>query len=117
MFESYQSPRAIYYVIEEQNEVLGGAGIKQLSGCGEDICELQKMYFDPQIRGKGFGKILFDKCIEAARNLGYDTCYLESASQLKSAIKLYEMNGFEHLEGPMGNTGHVVCGVWMAKTL
>ena len=117
MYEAYQPETAVYYVIEEDGEVLGGAGIKQLKGTEEKICELQKMYFLPKIRGKGYGQIMFDTCIKAAKNLGYEQCYLESASQLKAAIHIYESFDFEHLKGPLGNTGHYSCGVWMIKKL
>lgn len=117
MYEGFQLDNAVYYVLEDQGEVVGGGGVKQLKGAEKDTCELQKMYFHPKARGKGFGKILFDKCMAAAVELGYKFCYLESASQLKSAIRLYEKNGFKHLEKPIGNTGHIICGVWMIKTL
>ena len=49
--------------------------------------------------------------------LGYDKMYLESASQLKSAIAMYEAYGFEYLDHRMGDTGHYACGVWMLKHL
>jgi putative acetyltransferase len=117
MFEGFQGNRSIYFVVEENGKVLGGGGIKQLQGATNDICELQKMYFHPDARGKGYGKKMFDKCIEAAKEFGYKFCYLESASQLKSAIQLYEKNGFKHLNQPLGNTGHTICGVYMLKEL
>ena len=94
----------------------GGSGIGHLDG-ETDVCELQKMYFHPDARGKGFGKQLFDLCIKAAEDFEYKYCYLESASQLKSAIKLYKKNGFKHLDKPLGNTGHTICGVYMLKEL
>jgi putative acetyltransferase len=117
MFEGFQEERAIYYVLEDHGKVLGGGGVKQLKGAAKDTCELQKMYFHPDARGKGYGKKMFDKCIEAAKEFGYKFCYLESASQLKSAIQLYEKNGFKHLNQPLGNTGHTICGVYMLKEL
>ena len=83
----------------------------------DEVCELQKMYFSPLIRGKGFGKVMFNKSMEAAKDFGYKKCYLESASQLKAAINIYENNGFIHLNKPLGNTGHYSCGVWMIKDL
>jgi len=118
MYESFQNDNDIYFVIELNGEVLGGGGIKPLKDFeDEDVCEIQKMYFSPKVRGNGYGKILFEKCVQAARNLGYKKCYLESASQLKAAIHIYESFGFKHLEGALGNTGHFSCGVWMIKDL
>jgi putative acetyltransferase len=117
MYEGFQEERAIYYVLEDHGKVLGGGGVKQLKGAAKDTCELQKMYFHPDARGKGYGKKMFDKCIEVAKEFGYKFCYLESASQLKSAIQLYENNGFKHLNQPLGNTGHTICGVYMLKEL
>lgn len=117
MFEAYQGEREVYYVIEEDGEVVGGAGIKQLRDNKDNVCELQKMYFLAKARGKGYGKLMFAKCLEAAKDLGYAQCYLESASQLKAAIHIYESFGFTHLDGPLGNTGHYSCGVWMLKEL
>ncbi|NNK71747.1 MAG: GNAT family N-acetyltransferase [Flavobacteriaceae bacterium] len=117
MYESYRSANEIYYVLVEDGQVVGGAGIKPLNGEDSTICELQKMYFAPSARGKGYGKQIFNFCMEAARALGYTQCYLESASQLTVAISIYEKNGFRHLDEPMGDTGHYSCGVWMIKTL
>jgi putative acetyltransferase len=117
MYESYQNNNEIYYVIDKGGEVLGGGGVKPLKDFEGDVCEIQKMYFSPKIRGKGYGKMLFEKCIQTAKDLGYKQCYLESASQLKAAIHIYESFGFKHLDGALGNTGHFSCGVWMIKDL
>lgn len=117
MFESYQGEKEVYFVIEVNQTVVGGGGIKPLSGFSTEVCELQKMYFSPSVRGKGFGKKMYDKCIQAAKDFGYKKCYLESAPQLKTAIHIYEKNGFMHLDKPLGNTGHYSCGVWMIKDL
>ena len=117
MFESYQNENEVYFVLEEDGKVMGGGGIKPLRNFDEDVCELQKMYFSPFVRGKGYGKLMFEKCLGAAKELGYKRCYLESASVLKVAIHIYENKGFEHLDEPLGNTGHYSCGVWMIKDL
>ncbi len=117
MYENYQDDRSIYFVLEQEGEVIGGGGIKQLQGADITVCELQKMYLDPKARGKGYGKQLFDACLAAAKQFNFKQCYLESASQLTSAIRLYEQNGFRILDERQGNTGHVICGVWMLKDL
>ena len=76
LYQSYQNEREVYYVLEENGKVLGGGGIKKLNKNEENICELQKMYFSPLIRGKGYGKSLFHKCLMAAKNFGYEKMLL-----------------------------------------
>jgi len=117
MFESYQEKNAIYFVIEEEGQVKGGAGIKALSSEVSSICELQKMYIAPEIRGKGYGKPLLERCLEAAKSMGYTQCYLEILPELQTAQKLYEHYGFEYINTSMGNTGHNSCDVRMLKSL
>lgn len=117
MFESYQNSNDIYFVIDKNGEILGGGGVKPLKDFESNVCEIQKMYFSPKVRGKGYGKLLFEKCMKSAQALGYKQCYLESAPQLKAAIHIYESFGFKHLEGALGNTGHHSCSIWMMKDL
>lgn len=118
MFESYQNDNEAYFVIDDNGTLLGGGGVKALTDFEtKGVCEIQKMYFSPKVRGKGYGKALFQKCIETAKALGYKKCYLESAPQLKAAIHIYEQFGFKHLDAPLGNTGHTSCSVWMIKEL
>ncbi|WP_372755262.1 GNAT family N-acetyltransferase [Mariniflexile sp.] len=117
MYESYQNDNDVYYVIDVNGKVLGGGGVKPLKGFETEVCEIQKMYFSPKIRSKGYGRKVFEACLKAAKDLGYKQCYLESAPQLKAAIHIYESYGFKHLGGALGNTGHYSCGIWMIKDL
>jgi putative acetyltransferase len=117
MFEAYQNKNDVYFVIDLNGEVLGGGGVKPLNNFEGSVCEIQKMYFSPKVRGKGYGKMLFGKCLDAAKTLGFKQCYLESADQLKAAIHIYEKHGFKHLDKALGDTGHSACGVWMIKDL
>ena len=117
MFESYQGKNEIYYVIERDGIIFGGAGIKPLRNFESDVCELQKMYFSPEIRSKGLGKQIILKCLDQAKMFGFKTCYLETMPSLKAAIHIYELVGFEHLDKPLGNTGHFACEVRMTKEL
>ena len=117
MFETYQEKGARYFVVEENNRIVGGGGIAQLENYEGNVCELQKMYFLPQARGRGIGIQMIDKCLEAARESGYDRCYLETMSYMQAATILYERYGFTLLDGPMGDTGHYACGIHMIKDL
>ena len=117
MFEAYQNPRSIYYVIEHENKILGGAGISRLKQSISDICELQKMYFHKSIRGKGLGDKMIDKCLTFAIKSNFAKCYIETMPNMISAQKLYLKKGFKYIDKPMGNTGHTACPVWMLKDL
>ena len=109
MYEAFTQPRCSYFVCEEANQVIGGGGVAPLAGGPADTCELKKMYFLPNARGKGLGQKVLSKCLEAARNHGYRYCYLETFNTMMNAMKLYEKNGFLKIAGPRGNTGHFAC--------
>ncbi|MFT5958632.1 MAG: putative acetyltransferase [Polaribacter sp.] len=117
MFETYQKEKVAYFVLEHKNKVIGGAGIAKLDNCEANICELQKMYFLPIARGKGLGTSLISKCLEKAKEFGFESCYLETMPYMEAARKLYAKNGFLSLEQPMGNTGHYSCNVWMLRKI
>lgn len=116
MFSVYNNERSQYWVIELDGKVVGGGGFAPLAGMPE-VCELQKMYFLPETRGKGLAKRLVNMSMEKAKELGYQHMYLETTECLNAAVKLYEKLGFEHLDSAWGETGHDACEVVMAKTL
>ena len=117
MYAAYQKPGHAYFVVEEGGRVLGGGGVAPLAGADGKTCELRKMYFLPEARGRGMGEELLRRCLESARSLGYATCYLETLTGMDAAMKLYERMGFERLSAPMGNTGHFGCNRWYALAL
>ena len=117
LFETYDVPNAIYFVVEQEGKIIGGAGISQLANENETVCELQKMYFLPQARGIGLGRKMMQLCLESAKDFGFQNCYLETMPNMEAAQKLYKASGFNYIDAPMGNTGHVSCPVWMIKTL
>lgn len=117
MYENYNNNNGIYYIAVEDEKILGGAGINQLDGTPEKVCELQRMFLLPESRGKGTGQKLMDMCIEAAKNFGYEKIYLETLDNMNEARKLYLKSGFEFIDKPLGNTGHCGCNTWMEKKL
>ena len=117
MYESYQSKRSIYFVVEENNKILGGAGINQLKNGDVNICELQKMYFHKSIRGRGIGDKMIELCLNFAVESNYKKCYIETMPNMVDAQKLYIKKGFKYIDNPLGNTGHTACPVWMLKNL
>lgn len=117
LYEAYDTEKAIYYVIEKEGEIYGGAGIKQLDNYEGSVCELQKMYFLPKARGIGLGSKMMETCLQKAKEFGFEQCYLETLPYMEDARKLYRKAGFKDLDAPMGDTGHYSCNLWMLKKL
>jgi putative acetyltransferase len=117
LFELFQKEGAAYFVAEVNGKIVGGGGIYPTDGLPADTCELVKMYLLPQARGTGLGRTLIEKCLSHAKETGYKQVYLESMPELKQALKIYAKFGFEYLKGPMGNSGHTGCSLWMLKGL
>ena len=117
MTETYEEAKKAYFVVEDEDEIIGGAGISPLDNYDGNVCELQKMYFMPEARGKGLGSEMMAKCLNFAKQSGFDHCYLETMPYMDDARKLYKKVGFKSIEKPMGNTGHYSCTVWMLKDL
>lgn len=116
MYSVYDQQGAAYWVVEYQSEIVGGGGFAPLAG-EPNVCELQKMYFLPQTRGHGLAKRIVALSLQLAKQFGYQQCYLETTECLREAVGLYEKLGFEHLDAPLGQTGHDACEVVMLKTL
>ena len=117
LFELFQRQNCIYHVALIDNEIVGGAGIYTSDGLPADTCELVKMYLKNTARGLGLGKKLIDQCIEFAKAKSFKNVYIESMPELKKALGIYEKFGFRYIDGPIGNTGHFGCDVWMLKDL
>lgn len=115
--EIFKAGNSIYFVAEQQGEILGGAGIYPTANLPAATCELVKFYLSANARGKGVGKLLLQKCIKAAKEMGYTKMYLETMPELTIAIPMYEKFGFTYLPAAQGSSGHTGCDVWMIKNL
>ena len=112
MHRAYSQPRCAYFVVEREGRVVGGAGVAPLEGGDPGVCELRKMYFLPEARGIGAGSAMMARCLQAARELGFRQCYLETLTGMDSAMKLYERSGFRRISCSMGHTGHGGCNTF-----
>jgi putative acetyltransferase len=117
MSAAYSAPRAAYFVVESDGRLVGGGGIGPLQGGAFELCELRKMYFLPEARGHGTGARLVNQCLRAARGFGYRVCYLETATSMTHAQRLYAKIGFTPLPKPVGATGHLGCDRYFALEL
>jgi len=117
MHAAYTRPRCAYFVLEIEGKVVGGGGVAPLEHGEPDVCELRKMYFLPESRGRGAGRAMITRCLDTARELGFKRCYLETLTGMDAAQALYRKQGFTPLCAPMGSTGHHGCDRWFIRTL
>ncbi|WP_305416819.1 bifunctional helix-turn-helix transcriptional regulator/GNAT family N-acetyltransferase [Photobacterium leiognathi] len=113
--QHYQTANSCYWVIEKNNRILGCGGIAPLAG-DTQWSELQKVFFLPELRGKGLARTLTVKALKFARENGFKGCYLETTDVLKEAVKLYQSLGFVDIPTALGSTGHDACEIHMLKT-
>lgn len=110
MYEAYQGNQSVMYVVVRKEEkVLGCGGFAPLTGGDPDTCELRKMYFLEEARGKGLGRKMLEMSLVGAKEMGFKKCYLETLQHMEAARRLYEKVGFLPLSCALGNTGHGGC--------
>lgn len=91
----YSEPKGKIYLAIVENEPAGCMAFHQMEN--KSNCEIKRLFVRPKFRGLSIGKILMQKAIEDAKNLGYKEIYLDTLSTLKSACRLYEKLGFEQI--------------------
>ena len=99
MSRYYAHPGRAYYVLLEEGMVIGGVGVAAFDGF-DNCCELQKLYLDDAVKGRGLGYKLLDFIKERAGEMGYRQMYLETHTNLQAAIHLYEKDGFREIAKP-----------------
>lgn len=117
LYGLFRTPGSEYWIAEENGIIIGGCGVYPTPGLAEGCAELVKFYLAASQRGKGTGRLLMEKTFESALKFGYKKLYLESLPELGRAISLYEKAGFRFIPGPLGNSGHFGCDIWMLKDL
>jgi putative acetyltransferase len=118
LFELFRStPGSLYLIAENDQTIIGGAGIFPTDNLPDGTCELVKLYLSRESRGSGTGSKLMDACFDGARKAGYRKIYLETMPELKKAVSIYERAGFKYLSAPLGNSGHDGCDIWMVKEI
>ncbi len=89
---------------EHKNEhIVGGGGFREVLKLTDSLigvmpevktCILRKMYFSPDIQGKGLGRAMVERYLDEARALGYKRMILDTNATMVKAIHLYKSYGF-----------------------
>lgn len=87
-----------FWVIEQQGTVVGTGAYYPIQR-GTKATEIRKMYLMPAARGQGLGRRLLQELEAAIAARGFEQIWIETASVLQSAVKLYETSGYAPATG------------------
>lgn len=87
-----------FFIPELESKAVGFAKLRENSipEClqGENTIELQRIYLVERVWRKGFGRILMEKCLETAKQKGFESLWLGTWEENVKARKFYEKLGF-----------------------
>jgi putative acetyltransferase len=82
----------VFFALEGERVVGTGALLRESEG----VYELSKMAVEPELQGRGIGRLIVQAAIDRFVALKGTTLFLESNSRLAPALHLYEALGFRH---------------------
>lgn len=100
-FSRYAPPNGVIAVGYWNDDV---CGIGALQDHGGGTCELKRIFVRPEFRRRGIARAISEYLIDRARQLGYNTIWLDTLRRLDAAVNLYQLLGFVEvrsaIEGP-----------------
>jgi GNAT superfamily N-acetyltransferase len=91
----YFPPRGRLILARAADRLVGIGFLKPIRA---GVCEIKRMYVQPDQRGKGFGKILLARLIDDAKDIGYEKILLDSAIYMTAAHSIYRSMGFTDVD-------------------
>src|SRR5512137_1181260 len=88
---AYAPPQGRLFYAENKGQPAGCVGVRPFS---EGVCEMKRLYVEPQHRGSGIGRDLALAAIKSAKQLGYRKILVDTLPAMRIAVKLYRELGF-----------------------
>ena len=87
----YAAPTGAFILAEERGHCLACIGLRPFS---DDVGEIKRLYVVPAARGRGLGRVLVERIIVVARQIGYRSLLLDTLPFMQEAQALYLSLGF-----------------------
>ena len=88
----YAPPGGAFILAEERGQYLACIGVRQFAA---DTGEIKRLYVVPAARGRGLGRVLVQRIVAVAREIGYRSLLLDTLPFMKEAQALYSSFGFK----------------------
>ncbi len=108
----YGEPHGCLLIAFFNDVIIGCVALKKIE---DTICEMKRLYVKPEFRKLKAGKILVEKILDEAKQLGYTKMKLDTLQTLTAAVGLYQKLGFENTTAYYNNPLNDV--VYMEKEL
>lgn len=96
--ECYLNQGGEFWVVERLGKIVGTGAYYPIDK-GNKAVELRKMYLLSEVRGQGLGHFLLQQLEDAIAQRGFQEIWLETATVLQEAVKLYENCGYQIATG------------------
>ena len=88
----YSSPDGRLFLAYSEEDLAGCAALRKID---PGVCEMKRLFVRDQFRRFGIGRLLIDRLLTAARDIGYRAMRLDTyPAKMGKAVGLYRQYGF-----------------------
>jgi DNA-binding MarR family transcriptional regulator/GNAT superfamily N-acetyltransferase len=112
--QNFDPKRERCWIAEREGEIVGSVFLVKKT---DTVAKLRLLLVEPSARGLGIGGRLVSECTRFARQAGYKKIVLWTQSNLNSARKIYQAEGYKLIkEEPHHSFGHgLIAETWELK--
>jgi len=90
----YSLPNGVLLLAFSEDQTAGCVALRKLD---RGVCEMKRLYVNPQFRSLKIGRLLAEKIVEEAQKLGYNRIRLDTLPSMTQAQSLYKSLGFREI--------------------